>query len=251
MAAQAPAPQAPKARAAWGGSQAAVFALQIIYLTLLAVLAILYFTDRSALSVPDSFGSVSVGVPWFGALGAVLISLTGTVEHRGDWDPSYRFWHWSRPLLGASLGIVSVLIFQAGILAVGSTPTVNVANVPRNLLYYLVAFLVGYREETFRALIKRLTDIVLSPGTKGKPPTVTSMAPKTGPAAGGTEVTVLGSDLSGTDSARFGLVPVKFRVDGDSQLTLTSAPGSAGTAVNVVITTKDGSAIGGTFTYGD
>ncbi len=33
------------------------------------------------------------------------------------------------------------------------------------IIYYVVAFLVGYREETFRDLIKRATDLILKPGT--------------------------------------------------------------------------------------
>jgi len=188
-------------------------------------------------------------VPWFGALGAVVISLVGTTEHRQDWDPSYRFWHWSRPLLGASFGSISVLIFQAGILAVGSTPTANAASIPRNLLYYLVAFVVGYREETFRELVKRVTDIILSPGTTAAGPAAGSPAPQDGPAAGGTSVTLLGSGLSNVDTVRFGTVPAKFRIDGDSQITVTSPPGNAGASVTVTVAAKSATAMAGTFSY--
>src|SRR5262249_49769675 len=136
--------------------------------------------------------------------GAVLISLTGVFAHKNDWDKELWPWHISRPLIGIALGVVSVLILQAGILAVGSSPNTQSesnntkptntstppasagsqapnpdsqpANTgsqpgntgaqpannnqpvnsnstngkPSNLLYYLIAFLVGYREETFR-----------------------------------------------------------------------------------------------------
>src|SRR5579859_1673682 len=84
----------------WGGSQGAVFAVQIIYLTILAALAIIYFLDRSLIGLPDTIGPISIAVPWFGALGAVLISLVGITDHRNDWDPSYRFWHWARHCSG-------------------------------------------------------------------------------------------------------------------------------------------------------
>jgi hypothetical protein len=60
-----------------------------------------------------------LAVVWFGSLGAVLISLTGIVDHSHNWDDSYDLWHLSRPLVGASLAIVSVLILQAGVLAIG------------------------------------------------------------------------------------------------------------------------------------
>jgi hypothetical protein len=88
-------------------------------------------------------------------LGAVLISLTGIFEHEHDWDEGLWPWHLARPLIGMGLAVVSVLILQAGILAVGATPQPQ-PTIPKNLLYYLVAFSVGYREQTFRELIKRL-----------------------------------------------------------------------------------------------
>jgi len=234
---------------AWGGSQAAIFVLQFLYLAILGALAVVYFADRSLLRLPETLGPVSVAVPWFGALGAVLISLVGVTEHRGDWDQSYRFWHWSRPLLGASFGTVSVLIFQAGILAVGSSPSPNQQSITSNLLYYLVAFVVGFREETFRELIKRLTDVILSPGPAGSMPAISSMAPAGGPAMGGTTVTLLGGDLSGTQAVRFGAVPAKFNVDADSQLTVVSPAGAPGTSVSITVLTKDGSVSAGTFSY--
>jgi hypothetical protein len=240
---------APKPEKEWGGSKPAVFAIQIIYLTILAVLAIIYFTDRASIGLPESLGPVSIAVPWYGALGAVLISLVGVTQHRSDWDPAYRFWHWSRPLLGASFGSISVLIFQAGILAVGSTPSASSKDVPRNLLYYIVAFAVGYREETFRELMKRLTDVIFSPGPSAGAAVVSSMSPQSGPAAGGTLVTLLGSGFKDTDGVRFGSVPAKFHIDGDSQVTVTSPPGQPRTTVSVTVTAQSATAVAGTFTY--
>jgi N-acetylmuramoyl-L-alanine amidase-like protein/IPT/TIG domain-containing protein len=242
----APATPAPKQ---WGGSQAAIFALQILYLTILAGLAIVYFTNRSLINLPASLGPIPVPIPWFGALGAVLISLVGLTQHRNDWDPSYRFWHWARPLLGASFGTISVLIFQAGILAVGTQPTTTAGNTPKDLLYYLVAFVVGYREETFRELIKRLTDVIFSPGPDAASVNVSSMSPQSGQAAGGTPVTVLGTGFDGTDSVKFGTVQAVFHIDGDGQLSVTSPPGQAGTTVNVAVVAGAVSAIAGAFTY--
>lgn len=233
----------------WGGSEGAIFGLQILYLTILAGLAILYFTNRSMIDLPDTLGPIPTPIPWFGALGAVLISLVGLTQHRNDWDPSYRFWHWARPLLGASFGTISVLIFQAGILAVGTQPSATAANVPKDLLYYLVAFVVGYREETFRDLIKRISDVIFSPGSQGATVTVTSMSPLGGPLAGGTSVTVLGSGFDSTDSVRFGDAQAKFNVNGDGQLTVTSPPATAGGTVTVAVSGGGASAIAGSFTY--
>jgi len=243
---QAP-PPAEKLR---GGSQGFIFGLQIVYLAALGALAGIYFANRALINLPETLGPLPVAVPWFGALGAVLISLVGVTEHRRDWDQSYRFWHWSRPVLGASFGAISVLIFEAGILAVGSAPTASTQNVPRNLLYFLAAFVVGYREETFRELIKRLTDVIFSPGPTGTAGlAVNSMSPQTGPAAGGTVVTVLGTGLTDTDSVRFGTASAQFHIDGDTQVTVTSPLGQAGATVNVVVTAKSATAAAGPFTY--
>jgi len=94
------------------------FIVALVYLSLIFALGLLFFLKRQLLFfLPNSFGPVPVGVPWFGALGAVLISLTGAFEHEHDWDEGYWPWHIARPLIGVGLGVVSVLIMQAGVLA--------------------------------------------------------------------------------------------------------------------------------------
>jgi hypothetical protein len=62
-------------------------------------------------------------------------------------------------------------------------------------------------------------------------------------------VTLLGSGLSNVDTVRFGTVPAKFRVDGDSQITVTSPPGQATASVAVTVAAKSATAMAGTFTY--
>ena len=164
--------------------RAFVACVEIFYLLVLFALALLYFPPLGPalhVSLPASFGSLPVGVPWFGALGAVIISLSGVFDHRNDWDPTWALWHFTRPLIGISLAIIAWLTFQAGILAVGSVPGPPAANpenptqivtAPTNLLYYLIAFVVGYREAVFRELIKRVSDVILTPsGGAGSAPT--------------------------------------------------------------------------------
>jgi len=150
-------------------SRRAMFMVQMGWLIFLGTLAVVRIVaPPSKIGLPDMIGALPVGVVWFGAIGAVLISLTGIVEHAKDWDESFVLWHLSRPLMGGSLAIVAVLIMQAGILAVGTTLTGAQANTPKYILYYLVAFLVGYREETFREMIKRLVDLIFAPAPKPK-----------------------------------------------------------------------------------
>jgi IPT/TIG domain len=220
------------------------FILALTYLIVILTLGLLFFVKRDLLFfVPEAnvFGQVPVGVPWFGALGAVLISLTGVFEHEHDWDASYWPWHVARPLVGVAVGVISVLILQAGVLAVGATPTNT--TVPKNLLYYLVAFLVGYREETFRELIKRLVDIILAPGNgKSGAPTIQAVNPASAPHGTATQVTITGSGFASTQSVKFGASAGQFTINGDGKLTVTTPVVAAGGAVVITVTTKGGSA---------
>ena len=264
------------------------FFLALGYLTVILAVGLLFFVKRDLLFflpvTVNYFGPVAVGVPWFGALGAVLISLTGVFEHEHDWDTSYWPWHVARPLVGAALGVVSVLILQAGVLSVNATPTPaptptptpaltqsaatptptptgtgvstptptptpqgqnQPANPksPNNLLYCLVAFLVGYREETFRELIKRLVDVILSPGNGGATaPTIHAINPLQAPHGTPTPVTITGSGFTATQSVKFGASAAQFTVNADGKLTATTPVVPAAGAVQLTVTTKGGSA---------
>jgi hypothetical protein len=73
-----------------------IFVVEITYLLVLAALFCVYVLSsdfRSAL--PSSLGSLPVGVPWFGAVGGTLISLTGVFKHADTWDPRLELWHWA------------------------------------------------------------------------------------------------------------------------------------------------------------
>ena len=87
-------------------------------------------------------------------------------NHRHDWDAGYNLWHIARPLIGIVLAIVAYLAFLAGILATGtSQPKTGAAKTATDdIIYYLVGFIVGYREEVFRNLLSRLADVLLAPG---------------------------------------------------------------------------------------
>ena len=167
------------ARAPRGSSKEFIFFLQVVYLVALGVFAVAY---RVHWIEPrrSFFGPVPFLVPWFGAVGATLLSLSAVFDKRGrDWDVDYRFWHWARPLVGAIVATITVLILQSGILAVGGvTPNKAPAGTAKNLLYFVFAFVVGYREEIFRSLIKRLADVILTP-----PPGAESPAAKKVPGA--------------------------------------------------------------------
>ena len=224
-----------------------IFAVQIVWLLVLAAGPVVYFLGHWPPKLVN-LGSIPIGVVWFGALGAVLISLTGIVEHADDWDPRFELWHLSRALIGAALAVVGVLIVQAGVLATGTNPASSVPGAPRNLLYYLVAFLVGYREETFRDLVRRLVDLIFTSETPPPKPTITSLSPDNGPIAGGTSVKILGSGFRGAVAVSFGSAPATFKVDSDSQISVVVPVSPKPGSVTVTVRTRGGSATS-TFTY--
>jgi hypothetical protein len=154
------------------------FWLGMIDISVLLLMALIYnvhFRDSRA----RLFGGIlPIAVPWFGALGAVTISLEGVFFWNDRWDRKYNYWHIGRPLFGAVLGIVAFFIFVVIGAASGATPKFfdgsTTALAKDCVTYYILAFLVGYREQTFRELIKRATDLILKPGTQPNPaPAVT------------------------------------------------------------------------------
>jgi hypothetical protein len=223
----------------WWLGRGGVFFVELLFLLALWAIAILYFADT--IHPRHTIGNMPTAVPWFGALGGVLISLVGVFEHSLDWNPCYALWHWGRPFMGATLAVISVLILQTGILSVGADPHQKGSSVA---LYYIIGFVVGYREETFRELIKRLVDVLLSPGqTAPDPaPTIATITPPTGPA--GTQVTIDGSGFVKVLALKFGGADAQnVSTESDTRIKATAPAGpAAGTTVSVVVTTKAGSA---------
>jgi len=132
-------------------------------------------------AVPDTIGVLPIGVPFFGALGATLISLVGVTDHRTDWDLGYKYWHYTRPLVGAVVGTVGCLIF---LVIVRAAAEKSASTTPDDLTFCVIAFVLGYREETFRALVKRLVDTILEPAKKEPDPPANPPGPVQPPAPG-------------------------------------------------------------------
>lgn len=150
-----------------GLSRRRLFVLELCYLALLVGLALLWgHQPRLRSLVGSQLGPVPVAVPWWGALGGITISLTGVFRHTDGWDSSYNLWHIARPVMGAITGSVGYLIFVAVVRPTGAVPSAH--STTGAAVFDLVAFLVGYREEVFRELLRKAVDILLSPG-KGHP----------------------------------------------------------------------------------
>jgi len=97
---------------------------------------------------------------------------TGIVDHSHEWQAKWNLWHVVRPVVGATLGTLAFLIFISTIQATGSQPTVvgSASKGPsvQAITYLVIAFVAGFREETFRSLIKKVVDVLLSPGNTTK-----------------------------------------------------------------------------------
>jgi len=146
--------------------------LGLTYTMLLVLMALVYnvsYTGPRPYLVGDM---LPIAVPWFGALGAVTISLEGVFQwSESRWNPEYNYWHFGRPFFGAVLGTIGFFLFVLIAGSSGTTPKFlenpTVATPAKDLIiYYIVAFLAGYREETFRELIRRVTDMILKPSAQ-------------------------------------------------------------------------------------
>ncbi|MFF7459735.1 IPT/TIG domain-containing protein [Kitasatospora sp. NPDC008115] len=81
-------------------------------------------------------------------------------------------------------------------------------------------------------------------------PAVSGVAPDHGPLAGGTTVTITGTNLTGATAVNFGAVAATaFTVDSDTQITATVPAASAAGPVDVTVTTPGGTSAPGKFTY--
>jgi CDP-diglyceride synthetase len=127
----------------------------------------------------------------------VTLSLYGVFDHNDHWDPKWNYWYIARPLVGIILAIIAYFIFITLINSTGLTPRTSATTttsttlgptttaIPTTsatptapptgqtggnatgpstlLLYYVLAFIVGFREDTFRSLVKRAADVLLGP----------------------------------------------------------------------------------------
>lgn len=113
-------------------------------------------------------------VPWAGALGGVSISLVGVARYAGDagWDANrYAYWHLARPFLGSVFGTFAVLIIVLVFKTVTPATIIDttVPYTPQGVAVLCVfAYIVGFREETFRDLVLKVVDDILGPGTLDK-----------------------------------------------------------------------------------
>lgn len=114
-------------------------------------------------------GRLPVGLLWFAAVGGSLASLSGIFyHHKTDWKESYDLWHMLRPWTGLVMGLLGAfLLLVSTELATTTVSNTSHTAAPSGFnpdIYYAAAFITGFAEGPFRALVKRLTTAIFGPG---------------------------------------------------------------------------------------
>jgi hypothetical protein len=136
-----------------------VLATAIVWTVVLIALMLLYEEIWAFQAFfPKKLGPLPFTSIWFGATGGLLISLQGIFAYNRRWRRSYDYWHYMRPILGAFMGTLGCLIF----IVLNQAATTK--HPPANTTFYaVIAFVLGYREQSFRALVTRLIDTIILP----------------------------------------------------------------------------------------
>jgi hypothetical protein len=137
-----------------------IFWLELAYLL---VLGVLFYAYQHSAGFRDDFPSVGplpMAVLWFGALGGVMVGMSGIFFHNRRWDDGYNYWHIARPFMGAAAGGVGALLFYVAIL-LGNKQRPQ----PDRVTFEAAAFIFGFADDAFRAMIKKVTDLLIAPAS--------------------------------------------------------------------------------------
>ncbi|MDA8081811.1 MAG: hypothetical protein M0Z96_09420 [Actinomycetota bacterium] len=139
-----------------------IFYFELGYILLLMAFFAVYATWPWARhAVPPDFGPLPLGVIWFGSVGGVVAGFRGIYFYNNQWDSSYDYWHYTRPIFGAVTGAIGSLIYWVS-LHLGGT---NAVKVDRDT-FYVVAFVLGFSDKAFIELLKNVTNEIIKPGQK-------------------------------------------------------------------------------------
>ena len=187
-----------------------------------------------------------------GATGGLLSRLTRAL-YRADVPTDYGA-SWTSlflsPVVGALMGWAGILlvILAVEFKVLGDVFKVDWCN-PYSPVALGLAFVLGFSERFFNRIMSQLEDKVQaksttsqsSPAAATSPgPKVTSIAPTSGPAAGGRQVTITGTDFADGAKVNIGGVPATgVKWTSKSSITATTPPHAVGSA-DVEVVNADG-----------
>lgn len=152
----------------------------VLWLLFLLVVGLEFRKLEAELWANSIFGFTYWRYLLMGAAGGVTIVIWGLIKHTIDldFDAQYLAWYFFKPVLGAIMGVVSVLVILGGFLAIQGTSAPQVSKLP----LYIVAFLAGFSERFSIRIIDRVMTAIFggeptpppapagSPPGEGKPP---------------------------------------------------------------------------------
>jgi hypothetical protein len=135
----------------------------IVYVAVLAVIAIFTDAERTNVKVPV-FG-IPLSVMVWGATGslAAILYKFYTEEKRVRFDLEFR-WLIARPVIGIIMGAVVYLALAAGLMLIAPNPASNTkgtdiaTSVARLEVYWVVAFLAGFSDKFYIKIIDLLVE---------------------------------------------------------------------------------------------
>ena len=141
----------------------ATLAITVSWLVILAAVTYHYLeNDRTIMGIETPPNGV-LTIAWLGSLGALIASFNDLARKADRWNPNLAIWFGVRPLTGAAFGAIGYFIYhELAQISVAGEPEAD-PETP-TILGYVVAFTLGYREELFRELLKRVTDLLASAG---------------------------------------------------------------------------------------
>ena len=198
-------------------------------------------TSVNAFACPSSTVCYAAG-------GNTILSLSSTTTWAADSVPSG-----SNSIFAIACSSTTVCYAAGGstILSPSSTTTwaadtiplgvgsVNAFACPSASVCYAAG--MGSTEALGALILVTSSTATVPPPSQPSPPTVSSISPTSGPAGGGTTVTITGSNLSGAAYVHFGsVVAESFTVVSGTEISAVSPAGTAGSTVNVTVTTPGG-----------
>jgi phospholipase C len=207
-----------------------VFVAQILWALGLMALFLAYIHGNDRLDLPPRFGGVPVEAPWLGAVGGLMVSFSAQYFSRGEWDPRFNYWHLVRPLTGAASGAVACLLVIVLARTAGASHPLQLDTTALDA----VAFVFGYAEESFRELIKAVTDVFLKPGNKEPGESKGSASKDGGEPGGGGDSAAHGESGAGGESGTGGGGSPGAPVGAPATIHVSAVSSAAGAAPKAV-----------------
>ena len=184
-----------------------------------------------------------------GGLGAMVYVLQSFSWHAAQRDLE---WQWIvkyflRPFVGAGLAVIFYLVVRGGFAS-----SINVSNTDG---YVALAAIIGLFSNEAMEKLKSIAEVIFqaAPKTAAKPSlTAQGMNPNTGPAAGGTKVTVTGTGFAKGAQVLFGTSTAQTDPpSADGKTVTATSPALAAGRVKVTVKNADGTSadVPGVFTY--